>query len=101
MLRRSVLGAAVGAALMMSASACVAADEVRPGLSRTEVEQLLGQPSRQAVLEGKRLRDLEQLPPDADISRHRLVYFYDQSRLQVWFLEDQVTGVTRNGISVF
>jgi hypothetical protein len=100
MLRRSVLRAALAAALLLSAAACAAAGEVKLGMSREDVVHLLGEPDRKAVLEGKLLRDLDRLPATEDISRFRLVYFYDETKLQVWFLADKVTGVTRNGISV-
>lgn len=100
MLPRSVLHATVGAALALLAGACAAADEVRPGMPREDVVHLLGEPDRMAVLDGKVLRGVEELPAEADASRLRLVYFYDESRLQVWFKDGKVTGVTRDGIAV-
>ena len=100
MLQRSVFHAAVGVALVLLAGACGAADELRIGMPREDVVHLLGEPNRKAVLDGKVLRDVEELPAEVDASQFRLVYFYDESGLQVWFKDGKVTGVTREGIAV-
>lgn len=97
----ATLRAVIGAMILFAAGACAPADEVRLGMSQENVVQLLGEPSRKAVLVGKVLRNVDQLPTQEDLARFRLVYFYDPSGLQVWFKDDRVTGVVRNGVSVF
>ena len=99
---RTVRVAALSAALMALA-ACrtqAPAAEVRPGMSETRVVQILGAPPRTAVLVGKELRALADLPVGADPGQYRLVYIYERSGLLVWFKDGQVTGVTRGGVAV-
>lgn len=96
-----MLRAVIGATILFIAGACAPADEVRLGMSQERVVQLLGEPSRKAVLVGKVLRDVDQFLPQEDLSRFRLVYFYDTSGLQVWFKDGRATGVLRNGVSVY
>lgn len=83
------------------AGACVPEDDLRLGMSQENVVQLLGEPSRKSVLIGKVLRDIDQFPAGEDLARFRLVYVYDKSGLQVWFEDGKVTGVIRNGVSMF
>lgn len=98
--RWATLPAAIGAAILFIAGACAGEDEVELGMPQQDVVQLLGKPSRKAVLVGKVLRDLDRIPAEEDVSRFRLVYFYDETGLQVWFKDGKVTGVVRNGVSV-
>lgn len=74
--------------------------QVRLGMSPEEVVEILGSPDRRAVLDGKLLRDLSELDPATDISQRRLVFFYDDIDLQVWFKDGQVTGVIQNGVPI-
>ncbi len=86
------------AGLLGAGSTVAQPDALRPGMSETQVVQLLGAPDRTAVLEGKELRDAGQVPADVR-SRLRLVYVYERSGVQVWFRDGRVTGVTRDGVS--
>ncbi len=94
-----LFGVCVAIMFIFSANACASAEEVRLGMSQEEVVQLLGEPDRKAVLVGKVLRDLDKVR-DEDVTRLRLVYFYEMFGLQVWFKDSQVTGVTRHGVSI-
>jgi hypothetical protein len=73
--------------------------DVRRGMTTEQVTLLLGEPDRKAVLIGKVLRDADQFSAE-DLARLRLVYIYDLSGLRVWFLDNTVTGVTRDGVSL-
>lgn len=97
----TTLRVVIGAAILFMAGACGPEDDLRAGMSQECVVQLLGEPSRKAVLIGKVLRDIDRMPAEEDLARFRLVYFYDESGLQVWFADGKVTGATRNGISTF
>jgi hypothetical protein len=90
------------AALFAVVTACVGAEtpEVQPGMSRERVLHILGEPSRRAVLDGKVLRDVADLPAGTDLTPYRFVYVYEETGLQVWFHDDKVTGLTRGGVSV-
>jgi hypothetical protein len=97
----TTLRVVIAAVILLMAGACAPEDDLRLGMSQEGVVQLLGEPSREAVLIGKVLRDIDRLPAEEDPAQFRLVYFYDKSGLQVWFEDGKVTGATRNGISMF
>jgi hypothetical protein len=62
------------------------------GMTKSEVRARLGAPERIAVLDGKVIHTIA---PDAEARvRGRVVYFYHQGRLAVWFERTRVTGVT-------
>ena len=92
--------AIVGAAILVLAAACSQAEGVRLGMSQHEVLRRLGEPDRKAVLDGKVLRELDDLAA-THLVGYRLVYTYSESGIQVWFEADKVTGVTRHGVSIF
>lgn len=96
---RQLVSLCVAILVVFLVYACASAENVRLGMSREEVVQLLGEPDRKAVLVGKVLRDLDTVP-DEDVTGLRLVYVYETSRLQVWFKDGRVTGVTRHGVSI-
>lgn len=82
------------------ASGSLEGRRVRLGMTPEEVVQILGTPDRRAILDGKLLRDLSELDSATDLSKHRLVFFYDDIYLQVWFKDGHVTGVIQNGVSI-
>jgi hypothetical protein len=62
------------------------------GMTKSEVRARLGDPERIGVLNGK---DIDTIAPDAEAqARGRVVYFYRDGRLAVWFEGTRVTGVT-------
>ena len=62
------------------------------GMTKSEVRGRLGAPERIGVLNGK---SIDKIAPDADAAaRGRVVYFYRDGRLAVWFQGARVTGVT-------
>lgn len=64
------------------------------GMTKSEVRARLGAPERIGVLNGK---DIETIAPDAEArARGRMVYFYRDGRLSVWFEGIRVSGVTDN-----
>jgi len=88
------------ASILVLAFACAKVESVRVGMSPNEVIRGLGEPDRKAVLEGKLLRDLDEIK-DKDLTGYRVVYVYEKSGLQVWFQSGKVTGATRQGVSIF
>ena len=70
------------------------------GMTLDHVVALLGKPDRKAVLEGKVLRTLTQDDSESDLGQNRLVFIYDQTKLQVWFKNGRVTGMTQDGLAV-
>ena len=94
-----LLQVAIATLILLMTAACNAEDQLRVGMSQEEVSQILGEPSRKAVLIGKELRSIEMLPVGEEVTQFRLVFVYDESGLQVWFSDGKVTGVTRNGVS--
>ena len=88
----------VAVLLIPLACAWASAEQIQLGMSQDEVVQLLGEPDRKAVLVGKVLREIEKVP-EVGLAQARLVYVFDTLRLQVWFKDGKVTGVTRDGVS--
>lgn len=73
---------------------------IRLGMTSDQVVTLLGKPDRKAILEGKVLRILVHDDSETELLRNRQVFIYDQTELRVWFMNGQVTGVTKSGIEV-
>ena len=65
-----------------------------------QVVAKLGKPDRRAILEGKLLRTLTMDDSEVDLLQNRLVFIYDQTKVQVWFKNGRVTGMTKSGIAV-
>jgi hypothetical protein len=78
---------------------CSAGPKLELGMTPTEVIEILGEPDRRAVLEGKRIRDVSVLDVRQE-SAKRFVFIYEASGIQVWFRHGRVTGVVRNGVSI-
>lgn len=76
------------------------AETVRLEMTTEQVLDILGEPDRRAVLEGKLLRNLTQRDSEIDLSKYRLVFIYETTHLQIWFKEGRVTGMTQNGVAV-
>lgn len=93
------LQVAIAALTVLIMNACNAEDRLRVDMSEAEVIRIMGEPSRKAVLIGKALRSIDELPAGEDVARFRLVFVYEESGLQVWFRDGKVTGITRNGVS--
>ena len=90
----------VTATMLALAGGCSRDELVQLGASQDEVVRQLGDPDRKAVLDGKVLRDLGEMS-DRNLMEYQLIYVYDDSGLQVWFKGGKVTGVIRNGVSVY
>lgn len=86
-------------AILMAAPACAESGRVELGMSQDEVVRLLGEPDSKAILDGKVLRQIDELTAP-DLETYRVVYIYDKSNLQIWFEAGKVSGVTRNGVSI-
>ena len=84
----------LGAAVMPGAGDCAAASALSVGMSKAQVRMRMGAPERIGVLRGK---DIERVAPEAESrASGRLVYFYRDGRVAVWFDKAKVTGVTCN-----
>ncbi len=92
--------AIMGVTILVFAAACTEPRKVQLGMSQLEVVGLLGEPDRISVLDGKVLRELDELEA-TDLVEYRLVYTYDEPGLQIWFEVGKVTGVTRDGVSSY
>lgn len=74
--------------------------DVAAGMPIQDVVAIMGQPDRKAVLEGKVLRDFTEVDPEGASSTLRVIYIYNKGRVQVWFQQGRVTGMTKDGVSV-
>ncbi len=80
--------------------ACAKQKDITHGMSAKEVIQRMGAPDSIAVQEGKLLRKLEAAEVK-DFTGKRIVYIYEVNNIQIWFENGKVSGMTRNGVSVF
>ena len=82
----------LGGAVMPGASDCGPASKLSVGMSKSQVRARMGSPERIGVLRGK---DIERIAPRAEArATGRLVYFYRDGRVAIWFENAKVTGVT-------
>lgn len=95
-----VIQTLVSAIILATGVVCAQATELQRGMTRDEVIKRLGPPNRRGVLEGKAIRQLSDSVA-LEAAERRVVYFYDRTGIQVWFLGGKVTGATKNGVSIF
>ena len=89
-----ILGSLVLVSAPGSAGCSAPQAAIAIGMTKSEVRAQLGAPERIAVLDGKVIRTIA---PDAEArARGRMVYFYRDGRLAVWFEGTRVTGVTES-----
>lgn len=82
------------------AGVCSGGNAVRLGMEPRSVIAVLGSPDRRAILVGKELRDVTQVPGGETDTQSRLVYIYDSANIRVWFSRGKVTGLTKDGLAV-
>jgi hypothetical protein len=91
--RRGIgLVAGLLACLPVSAQCSSPQPAISIGMTSSEVRARLGAPERIAVLNGKVIRNIS---PEAEPRvQGRMVYFYRDGKLAIWFERMRVTGVT-------
>jgi len=86
-------------ALLIIGCGCLPQNKVKLGMSPEQVINEMGQPDSKSIVDGKVLRKIND--DEARYEKiYRIVYGYEKDRIQIWFFERKVTGMTRNGASV-
>lgn len=74
-----------------------AAERIEAGMSPQGVIEVLGEPDRVAVFEGKYLRDVPLEKAASSNPEGRFVLIYRDRNLNVWFTHGRATGLTEGG----
>lgn len=85
---------AIGAMMPRATTCSTLAAKISVGMAKGEVRSRLGAPERIGVLSGKEIERVA--PAEESRARGRIVYFYRDGQLAVWFENDRVTGVRCN-----
>ena len=82
--------------LLVFGTACSSTDKISLGMTWEKVVRKLGEPDKKCILERKLLREMKKDKNNFNLNYLQMVYSYEKSGIQVWFLKGRVTDIIKN-----